>query len=419
MSGGRKKTTWRVIGAAVVVAVILLAVRWAFKEPAPAMSVSAPPARVGLQPTNALPRNLANAVVPHVPPKQRAAKVDECGITRIPSTATRDGESDADSEDDDLVISATPETRHRWEAALLDSSDSRARAIGLVIRRTESVRAGSIVQAEESRDELVQLAAGSSDPAVYAIAFGLCRMPFPGASTAGACQRISLSEWTRLDPDNAVPWILAAQAARTRNDTQAETDAFARAADTHRIDNYSDSLLSFGLTEVPRDITPAEKTSLAVELVGYEAAWGGPELSEISRFCAADALRRDETHKECNSVAELLVNHGSTLINFSFGTRIGERVGWPSERLQGLSQERDALIELGTDEEQGWSCEKVHRVNEFIEKRAQLGELAAIRELRDRRTAARDHTDAITTTAGSTTTSSQFSPDPPRSITRK
>jgi hypothetical protein len=412
MSGGRK-ITWRVVGATAVVAVILLAVGWVFKERPRAVPVVATPPRVGIRLKAASSHDLPNVVPPRVPSASGAASPEGCGIVKATHT------TDDDSESDDLVISATPQTHDRWRAALLDSADSRARAIGLVIRRVGQVRDGSVVQAEESRDEVVQLAAGAGDPAVYAIAIGLCRAPSSDANMTGACRRISLSEWTRLDPDNAVPWILTAQAARARNDTQAEAVAFARAADTHKIDNSSDSLLSFGLTELPPDITPAEKMSLAVELIGIEAAWEGPELSEISRYCAADALRWDETHKECNAVAELLVNHGSTLINFGLGTRIGERLGWSSERLQDLSQERAALLRLLTDEESGWSCEKVYRVNEFIDKRAQLGELEALRDLRDRRAADRDHTDAVTTTAGSTTTSSQFSSDPPRSITRK
>jgi hypothetical protein len=126
--------------------------------------------------------------------------------------------------------------------------------------------------------------------------------------------------------------------------------------------------------------------SLSIELIGFEAGWGGPELSEISRYCSTEALRRDETHKECDAVAELLVNHGGTILNFGLGVRIGERVGWSSERLKGLSQEREALFRLLPDERQGWSCEMVNRTNEFVDKRAQLGELGALRDTRDRGT---------------------------------
>jgi hypothetical protein len=376
MSGG-PKITWRVVGAAAVVAVILLALGWVYNERPRAAKVVAPPPRVGMRPKAVASRKLSNVVPPHVMPASGPASVEECGITELPPP-------DADvSESYDQVIAAAPEAHKRWEAALLDSSDSHARAVGLLIRRFELLRAGSPVQAEESRDELVQLAAGAGDSALYALAVGQCRKSPADADTAGACQRISLSEWARLDPDNAEPWIAIAQAASRRNDTQAEAVAFARAADTHKIDNESASLLSFGLAELPQGITPAEKMSLSIELIGFESAWGGPELSEIAHYCSIEALRGDETHKECDAVAELLVNHGGTILNLGLGVRIGERVGWPSERVKEILREREALFRLIPDERHSWSCETVYRTNEFIDKRTQLGELGALRDIRD------------------------------------
>jgi hypothetical protein len=379
MSGGWK-ITWRGACAAFGVVIILVVAGWVYKGRSREVKTLAAAPPVGVRRVRVSPLTFSNVAPPHAPPAEPGVGLVACGIAKVSHT------TDDDSESYDLTISATPETHRRWEAALLDSSDSHARAVGLMIRRFELLRAGSPVQAEESRDELVQLAAGAGDPALYALAVGQCRKSSADADTAGACHRISLSEWARLDPDNAVPWIATAQAARARNDTQAEAIAFARAADTHKIDKSSDSLLSFGLTELPRDITPAEKVSLSIELIGFEAGWGGPELSEISRYCSTEALRRDETHKECDAVAELLVNHGGTILNLGFGARIGERVGWSPERVQGILREREALFRLLPDERPGWSCETVYRTNEFIDKRTQLGELGALRDIRDRGT---------------------------------
>jgi hypothetical protein len=77
---------------------------------------------------------------------------------------------------------------------------------------------------------------------------------------------------------------------------------------------------------MPQDATPLEKSALTIELIGYEAAWGRPEISEI-------ALQQLETSNERNL----------------------------------------------------WSCDTVSRVNTFIVEREQLGEIGALRELRDRR----------------------------------
>jgi hypothetical protein len=377
MSGGRK-ITWRVVGATAVVAVILLAVGWVFKERPRAVPVVATPPRVGMRLEAASSHNLPKVVPPRVPSASGAASPDGCGIIKVPSP-------DADGSGSyERVIAASPETHDRWEAALLDSSDSHARAVGLMIRRAALLRTDSPAQAEEPRDELVQLAAGAGDPALYALAVGLCRKSSSDVDTVGACQRISPSEWARIDSDNAVPWILAAQAARNRNDTEAEATSFSRAANAHKLDDYSDSLLSFGFAELPQGIAPAEKTSLAIELIGYEAAWGVPELREISTYCSDTALRRDETHKECDAVAELLVDQGATILTLGVGIRLGGRVGWSPERLKDLSQERDALFGILRDEPRSVSCETVNRMNAFFDSRTQLGELEALRDIRDR-----------------------------------
>ena len=251
-----------------------------------------------------------------------------------------------------------------------------------MIQRYELLEAGSSVQAQESLDELVQLAAGAGDPAPYALAFAICRKWSSEAGPAGACQRITVSEWARLDPDNATPWLLTAQAARSKSDLRAEALAFAKAANAHKVDDYSGSVFSFGLTELPQGMVPAEKMALAIELIGLEAALPSPALSETSRYCSDTALRRAETHTECGSVADLLATRGNTLLTLGSGLRLGERVGWSPERVKGLSQERDVLLGLVAGPLPD-SCDTVNRMNAFLDRRAQLGELGALRELRD------------------------------------
>jgi hypothetical protein len=378
MSGGRK-ITWRVVGAASVVAVILLATGWEFKERSRPLAAFTAPHRVDIPPVAAASHHLSNVAPPHPPPAGGATGVDECGISKTPSTTSEGGEGDW------ARISAGEKTRAQWEAALLDSSDFHARAVGLTIHGFELLQTGSTVQAEESRDEVVQLAAGAGDPALYAVALGLCRKTSAIAGPADACQRITVSEWTRLDPDNVVPWLLAAQAARSKSDTQAESLAFTKAANAHKVDDYSGSLLSYGLTELPRGLLPAQKMALTIKLIGIEAAWGTPALSEINRYCSDAALKRDETRAECGDVAELLVSHSTDILTFTVGLRLGGRVGWPPEREKSLWQERDELYGLLPNESSGISCDFVNRMNAYIDKRAQLGELGALRDIRDGR----------------------------------
>ena len=388
MSGGRKGK-WGIAVAALVVVATLLVMAWLHRRQAREVAAISPP-----PPSHAVERR-----IDVFPPDVSSAKASRraatakpasgtevCGFGNVPATT-------ADANDiNQFVIGKTRKAYERWKTVLLDSSDLRARAFGLVLQRAEFLRDDSASQADESRDELVQLAAGGQDAAVYAIAAGLCRTGLSDADAdadadaAGACQRISLTEWARLDPDNAVPWIAIAQDARTRGDTRAEASAFEHAAAARKIDNSGDSLLPFALSEMPRDATPVEKSALTNELIGYEAAWGRPELSEISRYCSVAAVNQDQTRKECNAVAELLVSPGTTMLYFSFGGRLGERVGWPAERVRQIADEKEVLQQLENRNEQNpWSCDTVSRVNAFIVERERVGEIGALRELRDQR----------------------------------
>jgi hypothetical protein len=386
MSGGQKGK-WGITLAALIVVAVLLVAGWLHRsqpqEFAASLSSPAPAPHVSEKARIRVPRGATSAakVSTHAPTADPSSNADVCGIQKVRPAG-------ADAEDvNGGVIEATRETHDRWNAALLDSPDTRARAVGLLLQRFESLREDSAVQAEESRDELVQLAAGGNDPALYAIAVGLCQTNGVSAAvTTGACQRISLTEWARTDPSNAMPWIAVAQAARASGDFQAEAAAFTRAAQAHSLRSPGESMFQFGLQEVPRDAAPAEKASLSFELIGHEVASIGPELSEVMRYCSADAVKQTQIRKDCNAVAELLVGPESTLLYFSLGAKLGERVGWPAERVRQLSDEKEELLRIGASNELlPGSCAAISRINTFLDERARLGELAALRELRDQR----------------------------------
>jgi hypothetical protein len=131
-------------------------------------------------------------------------------------------------------------------------------------------------------------------------------------------------------------------------------------------------------------MSPLEKAALSVEFIGFEAAWASPELGEPLRYCTEDALKKSDVATQCNDFANLLVRRGGTLLDFGVGQHLGKRLGWPEARLSDLSREESTLSnQLPKDEPNPWSCESVARINEFLEKRVQLGELQALRYFRD------------------------------------
>jgi hypothetical protein len=279
------------------------------------------------------------------------------------------------------VFDMSHETYERWKAEMIGGSDVRARAVGLSLQRVDDISAGSLA-ADTSLEQLVELATTARDPIVYGIAVGVCKTGLADDAVP-ACRRLSLSEWAKIDPDNAVPWLANAAAARDNGDSWAESVAFARAAQTHKVDNYSDASLSVALAALPADAARPERIVAETHLIGYDAALARPDIREISRYCSDTALQQAQIHDQCDTVAQLLVDHGGTLLNFFLGRSIGKRVGWPAGRLDELARERDALVGLLTPNgDQEWSCNYMARADEFVQRRAQVGELAALRELR-------------------------------------
>ena len=197
-----------------------------------------------------------------------------------------------------------------WLSALQNSDDLRARVAGLLLEG--KVAGGDSLRpvTEQARNEVVQLAEGAGDPAVYAMALSMCDTSAT-TDADSACRQLSLQRWARMDPDNAVPWLLLAGKARARQDSAAEADAFSHAATAHKIDSYSDSVFAFAEPELPQDVTPLERSYLAIEVIGVEAAIRSPQYSVASQHCSSDAMQDSNVRQQCNSLAELLVTKGT------------------------------------------------------------------------------------------------------------
>jgi hypothetical protein len=296
---------------------------------------------------------------------------------------------DADELADHRFLEALSEkTQARWLAALLNSDDLHARSAGLYLDGAFADMRSKSVAAQEARDELVQLAVGSSDPSVYALAVYMCRR-HTDESAGGACQQISWQGWARVDPDNAVPWIAVAGLARTNNDQAAETEAFNRAAQARRYDSYTDSPLSFADRALPDGVSALERSYMATQVIGIEATTAIAPYSPLSRHCSPKAVQDAGVKQQCNDLAENLTAHGNTLVDFAIGVLIGKQAGWPAARIEAMQQERDAMIEstmqvVPRDDPDPWSCAGVARLNDYVSLRNQLGEIGAAKALRER-----------------------------------
>lgn len=324
------------------------------------------------------------AAAPKVPPQAQSAlpTIDICGLGKVP----------VDGSDPVAVAQYLREytdgARRRWLSALLDSDNLRARAAGLFVNGMLLASGAPHPSVDQARDALVQLAVGASDPAIYALAVSACNTYGDRAPT-GSCRQVSLAAWTRMDTNNAVPWLLLAGQAHERNDAVTEAAAFAQAAKAQRVDAYNDKLYAFAESELPRDVTPSERWYLVVEFIGIESALPLMHFASASKHCSSDAMKNEDVRAQCSALAELLVSKGTTLVDFSLGTHLGARAGWAPARVAGLTDQFDALMQAveqtaSPANDDSWSCDSVNRGNALLGQSIRLGEIGAARDALER-----------------------------------
>jgi hypothetical protein len=306
-------------------------------------------------------------------PKNAAhsGEIDVCGVGKV--KLDRDDWTATGKYFDEL----TKKSRMRWLSALRNSDDYRARATGLYLEGLLD-RDAAQKDSEAARDELVQLAVGTKDPAVYALAYTKCVKVVEDTALPGACPQLSIDAWTRADSDNAVPWLRLAAKARREGDGAAEAAAFAHAAQAHQYESYNWSLFSFAQPAMPGDVTPADRWYLTTTVIGVEAAMPMPYLP-LFQYCSRDAMADAAVRRQCNSLAELMVNKATTLSESSMGKSLGARAGWPAEVIDRLTQQLQASMQAisqmtPSDPEQQWNCESVARGNAYMSEWEQMGE---------------------------------------------
>ena len=315
-------------------------------------------------------------------PVPGTTEFDACGL----------GKATLDANDDyapyRYLNHVTHKTAERWLASLLDSDDTRARAAGLLMEGKigQDDLSGRPME-DRNRDELVALAVGSGDPAVYALALSACGAFSSSTPASGTCQQLSVSTWARLDPDNVWPWLMLASQARVRKDASAESDAFDHAARARTVNEYTASLFTYAEPAMPSEASGLDRWYLTVQAVGIQSAMR-PPLSSALQHCGS-APQDDGVTAQCDAVAEVMVGSATTLVDFAIGLNLGARMGWPKQRLSDLNDRRDAMlqtfVEEGEEEQKSmWNCGAVEKGNAFMHRRVQVGELEAARERMER-----------------------------------
>ena len=371
---------WKWISALILAAVIgcgwWLRLRPSASAPEPVAAAPTPAAFPSLWPAS-----IPNHVLKPASKGDHSDEIEVCGVGRVKI------DLDDAAGVSKYFNSLTKNSRMRWLATLRNSDDYRARATGLYLEGIFD-RDSPQKDPEAARDELVQLAVGTRDPAAFALAYTKCIKGEEDFASQGACPQLSIDDWAHADADNAVPWLQLAAKARRQNDAAAEAAAFAQAAQAHQYESYNWSLFSFAKAEMPDDVTAADRWFLTAEVIGVEAAMPMPYLP-LFQYCSREALSDARVRQQCNALAELMVNKAMTLSEFSMGKALGARVGWPTDRVDKLTQEFKASMQAlnqmaPSDPEQQWSCNSVAGGNAFMSQLNESGERGLARQAIER-----------------------------------
>jgi len=355
-------------------------------------------------------RGLSQPLPPALPPRVRPGATTApapLGVPIVVDAAARPGPNEAEvcglgivkvSEQDPTGVGHIPQrlrraTQEQLWTLMQSSADERVRAAAWLLEsrlraaRAEGQRADASADASRAVDKLARLAAGSRDPLVYRLAMEGCHSPSPGRPPAPACQLVSVEQWTRLDPDNAIPWMTLAAAARERADAGAEAEAMYRASIASASNSHWGVLPSIVSQALPTNLPTLGKTiaiSDAWEMQGVVALPLLAGARAASQFCSGEALRDSNRRQTCETLASVLVDKGKTSVDVNIGWGVRERLGWPKERVQAIRDEQQALLDASgqhLSQAGELSCEGVQRMTQWASLTDQLGELGAAREV--------------------------------------
>jgi hypothetical protein len=239
-----------------------------------------------------------------------------------------------------------------------------------VQRRLKLAREAASPRAQE----LAQLASASQDAGAYSMGLFGCRLN----REDGACAKLSIARWSELDADNAVPWSYLAEEAASRKDEVALSQALKRAANAQTSDYRGSTILVMAEHPIARQLAAAPRLVYLTHLLGIYAALPTPPHRAVSKACVADRMENSTRKQVCGELATMMTERSKSNHEFGLGTSIGERAGWPPDRVQRLRDEKEAVYFV---EGKDWVPEDVHSCRFLEQLETRTRELSSIGEL--------------------------------------
>ncbi len=322
--------------------------------------------------------------------------LDEHGIAQIPPEIRAEGDAALGRLGAELA--ARPADRDRamglylqMVAAGTAAADARSSSHGECAESDEPCRsaafqAGTAVIAP-SRQALVQLAMRTTDADAYALATFSCFFT-RDQSPPDECSLLNSGQWARIEPDNAIPWLYAADAAAERHDRSGVEAALYRASKSRYSDPHHDQMARL-LASDPLGAQPLPvQAQTNMLLIGIGAAFPTPGYNVLEKYCGSDDAADPARLQTCGDLAAVLIEHGRSNPEVWVGNLIVKRVGGTDPRLSRLGDEADAFLwQAGQDlmvvpSHTAPDCEWMRQLRTNMTEQARSGEAARVwREL--------------------------------------
>ena len=337
----------KVIAVAVAtVAIIGLVVAWRMQGGAgPSASILTPPSA----PADPAPSSATLAMTVLTPRARLLAAEKQvvdtpdsaCAMPTAPSASGIDAEDAAARAafmQRPEVASLVKGIRH-IDDSLRTSADPFARAVALWLNVPRADDASEGIPDDERQRELATMAASTTDPRIYALAFRTC-----GVSGEAACRALSARRWAVLDPDNAVPWLFLLNDAERAHDVSGQQEAWFHIAAAARFDERFFEQLQPILAaagDLPDDQRAAD--ALSVMGIGMAAAQT-IDFGPLLQGCRGQALADANRAQLCTRAADLLFEHSDAPFARQLGAIITKRLTGDNRRNEQVAEETQFMI---------------------------------------------------------------------------
>ena len=318
------------------------------------------------------PWTLAESLAASAPQKAAEREKEDCGMADAPQF----GGADTTAAESVQTRGASPRylaAQARIDAALRASGDALDRVTA------DFVNAGDL-RTEAGREEaVVEQALVSTDPRVYALAYGLCRAH--RETHIASCAGFSAERWAQLEPGNGIPWVDLLGDAQARGDAAGVSDAMAHLASATRFDMrfYGPaSAVARHLPDDPRDL--AAGTELVTRAVGQAAALALPAFKPLMDVCRQQAGGDEERARQCLAIGDTMYAHSDTMLPYALSGALLLQTTGDGSRRELIRAER-AVFESHWSPATGLSqCGVARDLLKQIRRKAEIGEVETYRE---------------------------------------